>query len=79
VLSVELKYKEQKIRDLFVYHTSVYPIRIDIKRHELIIYVKEHEFNTIVENFGIKSKGEKFCNDLMTKLIGRKTMIKFVA
>ena len=40
---MELKHKEQKIRDLFVYSTNIMPVDIRIKRHQIIITVKSSD------------------------------------
>lgn len=42
---MELKHKEQKIRDLFVYNTNIIPVDIKIKRHEIIITVKSSDLD----------------------------------
>jgi len=41
VMSMELKYKVNKIRDLVVFETGIVPVEVDVERHEVIIRIKE--------------------------------------
>lgn len=66
---MELKYKEQKIRDLFVYHTGIYPVEINIHRHEVTIVVKEHDLQE-------KHIDADTIENVFTTLLGRKTILK---
>ncbi len=42
---MELKHKERKIRDMFIYNTGIIPVEVSIKRHEIIIVVKKADLN----------------------------------
>ena len=68
---MELKYKNQRIRDLFVYYTNIRPVKVDIKRHEVIIYIKEVDFKE-------DSPTKEVINGTMSVLLGRKTTLKVV-
>ena len=68
---MELKYKEQKIRDLFVYHTSIYPKSIDVGRHKVVISVAKTDADRInlstqqVEQFFSDILGRRTCIDVL--------------
>lgn len=40
---MQLKYKEQKIRDLFIYNTNIIPTDIQLSRHNIDITVKKED------------------------------------
>jgi len=61
---MKLKFKEQKIRDLFIYHTNVIPIDIQVTRHSLIIKVKDEDVEA----------SEKIL-PLMEKILGRRVYL----
>ena len=43
VVSMELKYKVNKIRDLVVFETGIVPVEVDVERHEVVIRFKESD------------------------------------
>ena len=42
---MELKFKKQKIRDLFVYNTNIMPLAIDTGRTEVVITIKKSDLD----------------------------------
>lgn len=40
---MQLKYKEQKIRDLFIYNTNIIPADIQLSRHNIDITIKKED------------------------------------
>lgn len=66
---MKLRHKKQKIRDLFVYNTSIIPVSVKVHRHEVIITVN----NGDLEHRGLS---EESVIELMNSLTGRKIKIK---
>ncbi len=62
---MELKYKTQKIRDMFIYYTGIVPVSIDIKRHELVITVRGSDLDR-------RLLTESDAIDIMSQVTGRK-------
>jgi C-terminal processing protease CtpA/Prc len=62
---MQLKYKEQKIRDLFLYNTNIFPVNVDINRHDIIITINKSD---------LKRKGvtEEGVIKYISKITGRK-------
>ena len=68
---MELKYKEQKLRDLFVYHTGIYPKSIRIGRHGIVIAVS---WKDLEDNGNYHTHIEQF----LTNLVDRKVCIEIL-
>ena len=68
---MELKYKEQRIRDLFVYNTNIFPVSVELRRHEIIITVKQSD----VDQQGFTSEG---IISHISKVTGRKITLNII-
>ena len=68
---MELKYKEQKIRDLFVYNTNIFPVAVDINRHDVTVTVR----STDIQREGFTSEGVV---KHISRLTGRKLILNII-
>ena len=66
---MEMRYWDQKIRDYVTYETNLVPVKVDIKRHEVVLVFKQKE----VEFRGL---AEQEIIDKVQPLIPRKLVVE---